>query len=215
MRPRLAAPMGRRGAVAFVIAFLLAPVALPAPAGALAGEADVDAVPDGTGAAVCQVALYWRVVLVVELEDRLGLASPLRDAGSVMPIRPLATARAGCDVAVGVLTLRIPETAGTRSTLVTGPPGIASAPQARVLEDAGGLAVCRRIVLVESVVIGGGAAGLPTGRLGPVLSHGDGPSDPAAAVRCHSQVEWVSIRPGGLYQNLDARSDGRESTGSK
>lgn len=212
MRPRLTASMGRRGAVAFTIAILLVPVALPAPARALSGEAEVEAVPAGTGAAVCQMAVYWRVVLVVEVEDRLGLASPARGGGSPPPFRPLATARAGCDVAVGVLTLRIPAAAGIRSTLVTGPPGFGPAPQA--LEEDGGFVVCRRVVLVESVVIGGGAAGLPTGRAGPVLSYGDGPSDPAAAVRCHSQVEWVSIRPGRLYQKVDARPDGREPSGS-
>lgn len=163
---------------------------------------------DASGLAACQVVVLVRAVIVLDVEDRLGLAVGTPSEPAAIHVPGTATFNgtlAECRVLVRHLTVTLPtkaEADAARSSYVSGPAPVANetlqtavnAWNVRVTGAGSSAAVCQYIVLVSSVVIGGGAYGLPTGTAHQVLTSATTPAgDSGADARCSARVGRVEV----------------------
>lgn len=145
-------------------------------AAALGNEARL-VVGESGSVAVCQLAVFVRAVVILGFEDSLGLAArpaqtPLVSALS--SAEPTRTFAARCDVLVDTVRIVVPAGEAARvASHVSGPPAVASPGfgNSVSIDAAPGssVATCQTILLIDSVIIAGGAFGLPTGGGGPLL----------------------------------------------
>lgn len=157
---------------------------------AIGNEATVVHASEGNATAICQVAVIVGAVIIMGLEDGLGLVEPVRGtpADVVALIAPAGGgAAATCLSRIGELRVDV-EGAGPAPVYVGGaapagsPPGAATA--------GGGIAVCQRVVIVSSVILGGTAYGLPAGYHPGALSIESASGDGAGAA-CEAGVGRV------------------------
>lgn len=178
------------------IAACIALTLLPG-AGALGNEAEAD-VGATSALAVCQVAVFVRAVVILGLEDSLGLAAapaPRGLAPTLAQAEPATTYTASCDVVVGTIRIIVPAGQAARAgSHVAGPPSVASSAvlgnsAALTVAPGGAAAICQHFLLIDSVVITGGAFGLPAGASkGPLLV----PSEERSAA-CRTEIGEVEI----------------------
>lgn len=190
--PLLAATMGMAPAATAAVASNVAHVTVGA---------------DHSGVATCQVLVVVRAVLILGLEDRLGLtAAPTRAPVNLTTPPPNGRYYGGdaeCRSAIERLRLVYPsgEMAATRSTYVSGPPGVAGeAPRAAanlwraaVTGVGSAAAICQHLVIVDSVIIAGGAHGLPTGALPGAVVLTAAPDRSGARAACSAEVGAVEV----------------------
>lgn len=179
------------------IAMCLALILPPGAAALVGNEAEVD-VGATSALAVCQVAVLVRAVIILGLEDGLGLAvAPAAQglAPTLAQVEPTTTYTASCDVVLGTIRIIVPAGQAARAgSHVSGPPGIASPASignsaSLTVAPGGAAAICQHFLLIDSVVITGGAFGLPTGASkGPLLV----PSEERSA-GCRTEIGEVEI----------------------
>lgn len=199
--PRIAATL------AFVT--VLAAVATPLAGGVIAGNrADIDVSAPGSAAASCQVLVLVNAVIVLDLEDGLALLSERARAPATVAVPAASSLGSGsfaeCRVILDTLRVVLPtrgEAAVARGSYVSGPPPVADehvvGPGIRVDVTGAGsaAAACQFVVLVNSVILGGGAFGLPTGPAPHVLAvpteHAVGGE--GASASCEALVRSVEV----------------------
>lgn len=173
-----------RIAAALAFTLVLVAVASPLAGGVVAGNrADVDVDAPRSAAASCQVLVLVNAVIVLDLEDGLALLSERARAPATITVPAAASLGSGsfaeCRVILDTLRVVFPthaEAATSRGSYVAGPPPVADehrvGPGIRVdvTGDGSAAAVCQFVVLVNSVILGGGAFGLPTGPAPHVLT---------------------------------------------
>jgi hypothetical protein len=164
--------------------------AAPAAGARMGNDADVALAGARTAVALCQFAVLVNTVVVAGVEDSLGLVVAV---GPPPQAPPGATATAECSTTTRNVTITVRGAGPTAGGLVLGPPP-ASGNVARVQldgpEHAG--AVCQALVLVNAVVVGGGALGLAPGP-----TDGSAPAPAAAGredARCSTILRNVTIR---------------------
>lgn len=161
-------------AIAMLSTLILSPVA-----SAVGNEAHVEADENGA-VAVCQLAVLVRAVIVLDLEDSLGLVARQADeplSAALASAVPADAPRASCDVTIGTLRIVVPAGESARAgSYVSGPPAAAFAREPATSVAGDNVAICQHFLLIDSVIITGGAYGLPTGASAkPLLvSPGDG-----------------------------------------
>lgn len=140
-------------------------------AGIASNEATVTA-GDGSAAAVCQLLVLVRAVIILDLEDSLGLAAAPSERRLEQVLTPESVTReveATCDIMLHLLRVVVPPGEAVRArSYITGPPSVA--PETSVAENKltlttsseSAVAVCQYILLIDSVIIAGGAYDLPT-----------------------------------------------------
>lgn len=163
-----------------IIVSVLVTTAFAAPAAWAHGpgnHANVEVHADHSAAAVCQVLVLADALILLEAEDTLGLVSlSSADAAQiVLPPRTVTpTATASCDVVIDSLDISFPgaDPRYASANLVTGPPPAVltqsgSRPGLQWHVDVTGAGsearVCQVVVIVGSIIMGGGAFDLGPG----------------------------------------------------
>lgn len=147
-------------------AILLA-ILLPAIPGsaALGNHASVEVVAPDSAAAVCQVFLLVNSIVILEMEDSLGLVAlpPLVPIEARLGVSAMgASSDAACSTLIERVAVYAPTPLALGRSFVSGP-ALAAAPAALGTGAGSDVAICQYALLLDSVVIGGGAYGLPTG----------------------------------------------------
>lgn len=179
------------------IATCVALALLPGAVALVGNEAEVDVGPT-SAIAVCQFAVLVRAVIILGLEDGLGLAAAPAAQG-LAPVlaqaEPTTVYTASCDVTLGTIRIVVPAGEATRAgSHVSGPPWVGSPASfgnsaSLTVAPGGAAAICQHFLLIDSVVIMGGAFGLPAGASkGPLLV----PSEERSA-DCRTEIGEVEI----------------------
>lgn len=153
-----------------VIAFLLA-LGLPG-GGALGNHAALDVSAPGSAAASCQLYVLVGSIVVLDVEDGLGLVAlpPAQTLGARLAQAGAASESiATCSSVIERLVVRVPAGSGLGGTFVSGP-ALHAEPVVSVTGEGSDAAACEYAVVVDSIVMGGGAFGFPTGDAAGILS---------------------------------------------
>lgn len=139
--------------------FLVVPAALAANGDA--NSATVTIAGTGHAVSICQLAIHAMPVILLQLEDGLGLATLAARESFRLDATSTSGGGSSCLIDVGLLDI-----VGLPTTRVTGPTLVGEAeaslttgprmPQA----EGSSIAVCQRIILAGALLVGGGAYGL-------------------------------------------------------
>lgn len=173
--------MSRLNAIACILVAVAGLAATPAAlAGAVTNEAYVRSSGDGSAVAVCQLLIVVGAVVVVGLEDGLSLVTRRTEDALELTVSPGsagAPVSASCDILLKKLRIVVPYGEAVRArSYVSGAAAYGEDPffKNKLKMELGGpedaAAICQHILLIDSVIIGGGVAGLRTGTSdGPLL----------------------------------------------
>ncbi len=184
-----------------VVLALIAPLVLPVSAAESgSNEVEIDVEGKDNHVASCQLLVLVQPLLILALEDRLGLVTRAssRALGDVIASQVGGNTFSECSVDVGNITLRLPASFSS-ATFVSGPEGNGASghsyPAGTVItrHDPGNTAaVCQHIVMVGALIVGGGAFGLPTGKSGSVV-HAVTTKNPDWGSACDIDVGAVTV----------------------
>lgn len=156
---------------------------------------------DNAAVASCQVLVLVNAVIVLELEDGLGLVSglPAEPARIRVPAtHGFSGTLAECRVIVDRLRVVLGD-GDSSASYVSGPPPVSTEgtviERVRVEIDGDGVAValCQFVILVDSVILGGGPYGFPTGAAPGVLKVDASPAGAASDASCEANVNDVEV----------------------
>lgn len=203
-------------ATVIVSIMLFAPLAIAHGPG---DHAHVEVHADNSAAAACQVLVLADALIILEAEDTLGLVSIWSDEPAEIVLAaqaPATTALADCSVVIDQLSISFPGADSSklaRGNRVTGPPPVALATagsrpglewKLEVTGTGSEGVICQVVVIVGSIIMGGGAFGISGGHL-PIIdmnavSEGAGPT---ADARCRAAIGALTI-DGESYGPVEA-----------
>jgi len=167
------------------------------PSIAMGNHAELVVEAPNSAAASCQVFILVHSLVIIEAEDSLALVTLPARTGLGAQLPALAEDEgsiATCSTFIEEIHVNVPTGLGLAPSFVSGP-ALAHEPSIVVTGENSDADACQYALMIGSIVIGGGAFGLPTGEtsgmvtLNAPLSHGGEAS-------CEAAVGTITIHEG-------------------